>query len=81
MQTRIFDPLGDDESQAIGGILNESYEQCDSDGDVFVEKSARIPPPCKNKNPYETKKNDILSGNLPFATDVSFFSIFFSSLK
>lgn len=77
MQTshhRVVEQNAEEESQAIADIFNHSYEQCDSDGDIFVEKSTPIPPPSKEAdNPYQTKVKDIISGNIPFATDVRTF--------
>lgn len=77
-----FNPLDDADLQAIDGVFNESYEQCDSDGEIYIEKSNPVPPPCvSNENPYQTKKNDILSANIAFATDVSFFSYSLTAVK
>jgi len=32
-----------------------------------------IPRPIAERNPYEVKPNDVLTGNMPFATNVSYF--------
>lgn len=83
-QEPTYQPLNEEEAEAIDNIFNHSYEQCDSDGDIYVEKSTPIPPPSKEaENPYQMKAGDIISGNMPFATNVKtfFFHIFFVRSK
>lgn len=68
----VFAELPKEDAQAIDEVLSASYEQCyDSDDDVLVSTAGIIPQPKSIKNPYEVKTNDILSGNMPFATNVS----------
>lgn len=77
-QEPIYNPLNEEEAQAIDIIFNHSYEQCDSDGEIYVEKSTPIPAPATEAatqadNPYQMKTGDIISGNIPFATEVRTF--------
>lgn len=68
----VFAELPKEDAQAIDEVLSASFEQCyDSDDDVLVSTAGIIPQPKSIKNPYEVKTNDILSGNMPFATNVS----------
>lgn len=82
-QEPVFEPLNEEQAQAIDDVFNHSYEQCDSDGEIYVEKSTPIPAPCKStgdkENPYKTKAADVISGNIPFATSVSIFFFMFLS--
>lgn len=67
----VFAPLCEKDAQAIEKVLNDSYEQVnESDDDVLICIQETIPMPMAMKNPYQVKSNDILSGNMPFATHV-----------
>lgn len=67
----VFTPLGEENQQAVEDVFNSSYEKCDDSGDILVCTKDVIPVPIGEKNQYEVKKNDILSGNMAFATNVS----------
>lgn len=58
-------------------VFNESYENCNtSDDDVLIRKKDAVPRPRAEKSKYEVKRNDIISGNMLFATNVSSLFIF-----
>lgn len=59
----------------VDDVLNESFELCDISGEVMIHKKSAVsmPMPLAERNPYEVKQYDIISGNLPFATSVSIF--------
>lgn len=65
-----FPDLDVQNSQAVEGVFNESFEDCDESGDVLILKKNAIPRPINDRNPYEVKANDIVSGNMPFASNV-----------
>lgn len=73
-----FVPLHEESAQAVDDVLNESFELCDDSGDIMVHsKSAEsMPMPIAERNPYEIKQRDVISGNLPFATNVSILNDF-----
>lgn len=65
-----FNELDTADANAAEQLLDDSYENCyDDDDDVLIFKEATIPIPIQSR--YELKKNDILSKNIPFATDVN----------
>ncbi|XP_055315745.1 uncharacterized protein LOC129575768 [Sitodiplosis mosellana] len=67
----VFVHLLEDSAKAVDDVLNESFELCDDSGDVMIHsKSADLMPlPFAVRNPYEVKQHDIISGNLPYATN------------
>lgn len=65
----IFVVMNDQDANAVEAFLNDSYEQCGSDDDVFIHKSDYIPAPVTE----QVKQSDILSGTKPFAIDVSIY--------
>lgn len=67
-----FAPLVQENAQAIDDVFNSSFEKCDESGDVLIYPKDVIPMPLAEKNPYEVKQNDILSGNMAYATNVRF---------
>lgn len=68
----IFEEMNDRDANAVAVFLNDSYEKYGSDDDLFIHKSDYLPAPIVDKNcSYEVKKNDIVTGKKPFATDVS----------
>lgn len=56
-------------------LSNESYENCGPDDDVMVHRSATLPKPIGERNPYLVKVNDLISGKIPFALNVSVFFV------
>lgn len=67
-----FSSLNAQDEQAVEEVLNNSYEVCDDEGDVLISTNDMLPMPIAERNPYEMKSNDILSANMPYATNVSF---------
>lgn len=63
----------DDDVDAMENISNESYEKLNaSDDDILVHRGDAMPPPIAEKGlSYQVKANDIVSGNMPYATNVS----------
>lgn len=76
-QEPIFAVMNDQDANAVEAYLNNSYEQCGSDDDVFIHKSDYIPAPVteqsKSTVKYQVKQSDIVSGTKPFAIDVSIY--------
>lgn len=64
--------MSDEDAGAIDTIFNVSYEKVnESDDDILIHCSDAIPAPIKPKMvPYQTKANDVISGNIPFAINV-----------
>lgn len=71
----IFVQLADDNAQVIENVINHSFEQCDEEGEVLVRSKDILPMPIGERNAYEMKQNDIISGNMAFAKNVSIFII------
>lgn len=70
-----FPDMDGEDLEAVEEILNDSYEALDDD--VMIRRNDVMPPPIPPKlEPYQVKANDIVSGNLPFATDVSLMQLF-----
>lgn len=74
-QEPVFSPLNDEDDGAIGSIFDDSFEKLnDSDDDILIRRCDIIPQPKReNMIPYTVKVDDIISGNMPFATNVSVF--------
>lgn len=70
-QEPIFEQMGDRDANAAEILLNNSYEQCGSDDDVFIHKDDFLPAPVGSKASYQMKKNDVVTGKKPFAIHVS----------
>lgn len=70
--------MDDEDVGAVDDILDGSFEKLnDSDDDILIHRNDVVPPPIKPEQiPYQVKMNDILSGNIPFATNVSVEHIF-----
>lgn len=72
-QEPVFAQLADENAQAADDVFNESFENCDESGDIMVHSKDILPMPIAERNPYEVKQNDIISGNMAFAKNVSIF--------
>lgn len=65
-------PMDEEDHQAVEDIFNSSYEMVNvSDDDILIHKDEYVPRPMSNSVKLQVKVNDILSGNIPFGTDVS----------
>lgn len=73
-----FFPMNDEDCNAVISIFDGSYEKVDdSDDDVLIHRNDVIPPPMKTDAVnYMVKKNDIVSGTIPYAVNVIFHSYF-----
>lgn len=78
----VFSPLNDEDCGLVGNILDGSFEKVnDSDDDILIHRNDIVPQPKKdNMIPYTVKTNDIISGNIPFATNVSVANLLHLSL-
>lgn len=65
-----FRNLENDELDIIDEIENTEISFEAIDGDIMVQRVEFIPPPLQEQAAYQVKINDVISGNLPFATDV-----------
>lgn len=73
-----FDQLNNEDAQALEDVFNESYENCDTSGDdILIRKEEVVPRPIAERSKYQVKQNDIVSGNMLFATNVSLLFIFY----
>lgn len=61
----VFDQLNETDQQIAEDVFNLSYENCGSDDDVMVERNVPLPMPAG------VKKNDVLTGNKPYAVNAS----------
>lgn len=76
-----FDDLREEDANAAESLLEDSYENCDDDDDeVLILKNSDVPVPIAVCS-YEVKKNDNVSANKPFATNVSILIFFMPSLN
>lgn len=73
----VFTQLGIENQKAVEDVFNSSYEACDEEGEILVYTKDVIPMPIGQRNPYEVKKNDILSGNMAYAINVREFYFWF----
>lgn len=70
-----FEELNVNDAILAEKLLSSSYEECfDDDDEILICKNQIIPAPIASPA-YEVKQNDIVSGNMPFATDVSIYII------
>lgn len=77
----VFDQLNETDAEAVDNSFEESHENYGSDDEVMIHRntmpSTMLPKPIgEPRNPYQVKVNDIVSGNIPFAMNVS---VFFAS--
>lgn len=63
----VFEQLNESDSRAAEEVFNDSFENYGSDDDVMIHRRELVPKPIADKNSYEVKSNDLLSGNIPFA--------------
>lgn len=69
-----FSSLDEEDCCAIANIFEESFEKLnESDDDILIHRGDVVPPPMKDdaQLPYKVKVNDVISSNIPFATNVS----------
>lgn len=71
----IFGNLNAEDAQAAEIFLDSTYEKYGSNEDLFMEKTQRMPTPLVTYA-HEMKKDDIITGNKPFALEVSIFRCF-----
>lgn len=70
-QEPTFEELNETDDQTVNDLFEESYENYGSDDEVMVHRNAMLPKPLLDRNPYCVKVDDIVSGNFPFAENVS----------
>lgn len=77
-----FSPMDEEDADVVANIFDGSYEKLnDSDDDILIHRNDYVPAPItdaveKDKKPYKVKVNDVISANMPFATNVSVCSFF-----
>lgn len=77
-----FSQMDEEDADVVANLFDGSYEKLnDSDDDILIHRNDYVPAPItdaidEDKIPYKVKMNDVISANIPFATNVSDHSFF-----
>lgn len=72
-----FSSMDEEDANVVANLFDGSYEKLnESDDDILIHRNDYVPAPIaaavdEDKIPYKVKVNDIISANIPFATNVS----------
>lgn len=68
----VFQVMNDHDADVAENVFNDSYEICGSDDELMIKINDQLPKPMAEKNKYQVKVDDVLSGTMPFAVNDKF---------